>query len=167
MSYDEKIADRVRRILSERTDVVGKKMLTFSGEITHMKKRILAVLAYVVPTFLLAVPWHLAIFADYYKSLNVYREDMVIPFGIASMLIQGIVWSVVYERLFSGESILKGALKFALLACPLAWSFMVLAVSAKHHMSSASGFLLIETAYMLANYAIVSPLIAAVYARKS
>jgi len=132
-----------------------------------MKKRILAILAYMVPTFPLGYFWHLTIFADYYKSLNVYREDIIIPFGIVSMLIQGVIWSVVYERLFSGETILKGALKFALLACPLAWSFMVLAVSAKHQMSSVSGFLLIETAFMLVHYAIVSPLIAAVYVRKS
>ena len=132
-----------------------------------MKKRILAILAYMLPTFPLGYFWHLTIFADYYKSLNVYREDIIIPFGIVSMLIQGVIWSVVYERLFSGETILKGALKFALLACPLAWSFMVLAVSAKHQMSSVSGFLLIETAFMLVHYAIVSPLIAAVYARKS
>ena len=132
-----------------------------------MKKRILAILAYMLPTFPLGYFWHLTIFADYYKSLNVYREDIIIPFGIVSMLIQGVIWSVVYERLFSGESILKGALKFALLACPLAWSFMVLAVSAKHQMSSVSGFLLIETAFMLVHYAIVSPLIAAVCARKS
>lgn len=132
-----------------------------------MKKRILAILAYMLPTFPLGYFWHLTIFADYYKSLNVYREDIIIPFGIVSMLIQGVIWSVVYERLFSGETILKGALKFALLACPLAWSFMVLAVSAKHQMSSVSGFLLIETAFMLVHYAIVSPLIAAVYVRKS
>ncbi|HLF04127.1 MAG TPA: hypothetical protein VI855_02805 [Dehalococcoidia bacterium] len=132
-----------------------------------MKKRILAVLAYMLPTFPLGFFWHLTIFADYYKSLNVYREEIIIPFGIASMLIQGVIWSVVYERLFSGESILKGALKFALLACPLAWSFMVIAVSAKHQMSSVSGYLLIETAFTLVQYAIVSPLIAAVYARKS
>jgi hypothetical protein len=43
---------------------------------------------------------------------------------------------------------------------------MVLAVSAKHRMSSVSGFLLIETAFMLVHYAIVSPLIAATYSRR-
>lgn len=129
-----------------------------------MKKRILAVLAYMLPTFPLGFFWHLTIFAGYYKSLDVYREDIVIPFGIVSMLIQGIVWSVVYERLFSGEAIIKGAVKFSLLACPLAWSFMVLAVSAKHQMSSVAGFLLIETAFTAVQYIVVSPLIAAVYA---
>lgn len=132
-----------------------------------MKKRILSVLAYMLPTFPLGFFWHLTVFADYYQSLHVYREDIIIPFGIASMLIQGVIWSVVYERLFSGESILKGALKFATLTCPLAWSFMVLAVSAKHQMSSVSDFLLIETAFMLVHYSVVSPLIAAVYSRKS
>lgn len=132
-----------------------------------MKKRILAVLAYMIPTFPLGYLWHLTIFADYYKSLAVFRENIIVPFGITSMLIQGVIWAVIYERMFSGQPILRGAVKFALVACPLAWSFMVLAVGAKHHMSSVSGFLLIETAFILVHYIVVSPLIAAVYARKS
>jgi len=131
-----------------------------------MKKRIFAVLAYMLPTFPLGFFWHLTIFADYYKSLHVYREDIVIPFGIVSMLIQRVIWAIIYERLFSGESIVKGAIKFALLACPLAWTFMVLAVSAKHMMSSVSGFLLIETAFILLQYTIVSPLIAIIYTKR-
>jgi predicted membrane protein len=85
-----------------------------------MKKRILAILAYVLPTFPLGFFWHLTVFADYYRSLNVYREQVIIPFGVGSMLIQGVVWSIVYERLFSGEPVVRGAIKFALLACPLA-----------------------------------------------
>jgi hypothetical protein len=40
---------------------------------------------------------------------------------------------------------------------------MALAVSAKHHMNSVGDFLLIETAFMITHYTIVSPLIAAVY----
>ena len=132
-----------------------------------MKKRVLAVLAYVLPTFPLGFFWHLIVFADYYRSLNVYREQVIIPFGIGSMLVQGLIWALLYERLFAGESVVKGALKFAAFACPLAWSFMVLAVSAKHPMSSVGGFLIIETAFMLVHYAVVSPLIATVYARKS
>lgn len=132
-----------------------------------MKKRLLAVAAYVLPTFPLGFIWHLSLFADYYKSLQAYREDIIVPFGIASMLIQGMVWSVVYERMFAGERIVSGALKFSAIAFPLAWSFMVLAVSAKHVMTSVGGYLAIETAFVLAHYLIVSPLIAAVYARKA
>jgi hypothetical protein len=132
-----------------------------------MKRRVLAVLAYVLPTFPLGYFWHLSVFADYYKRLDVYRDDILIPFGLGSMLIQGIVWSVVYERMFAGESVAKGALKFAALACPLAWSYMVLAVAAKHRMASVSGFLAIETAFMLVHYATVCPLIAMIYTRRT
>ena len=132
-----------------------------------MKQRTLAVLAYMLPTFPLGYFWHLTTFAPYYKSLNVYREDVVIPFGVGAMLIQGIVWAFIYERLFSGERILRGAAKFFLIAWPISWSFMVLAVSAKHQMSSVSGFFTIETAFTVVQYIIVSPLIALVYARKS
>jgi hypothetical protein len=132
-----------------------------------MKKRVLAILVYVLPTFPLGYLWHLTILADYYKNLHVYREDIIIPFGILAMLVQGVIWSIVYERLFAGEPILKGAVRFASLACPLTWSYMVIAAGAKHQMSSVSGFVLIESAFVLVHFAIVSPLIATVYARKT
>jgi hypothetical protein len=131
-----------------------------------MKKHFLAILAYVLPTFPLGFFWHLTTFADYYKSLEVYREQVLIPFGLASMFLQGILWSILYKRLFAGEPILRGAAKFFLIAMPLAWSFAVLAVAAKNRMSSVSGFVSMETAFYLVQYAIASPLIAWVYTRK-
>ncbi len=69
--------------------------------------------------------------------------------------------------MFAGKTILKGRLKFAAVAFPLAWSFTVLAVGAKNVMSSASGFVLIESAFTLVQYAVASPLIATVYARRA
>lgn len=130
-----------------------------------MKRHLLSVIAYMLPTFPLGYFWHLSIFADYYKSLHVYRDEVLIPFGILSMLVQGVIYSVLYRRLFAGEPVLRGALKFAALACPLAWSFLVIAVSAKHHMTSVSGYVGIESAFILLHYAVVSPLIALVYRR--
>jgi len=127
------------------------------------KKFFLAVLAYMLPTFPLGYLWHLTVFADIYKSLRVYRDDILIPFGIGSMLIQGVVWAVIYRRLFAGQPIMRGAIQFAILAAPLAWSFMALAVSAKHQMTSPLAYLGIETCFILAHHTIVSPLIAAVY----
>jgi hypothetical protein len=127
------------------------------------KKLILAVAAYVLPTFPLGYLWHLTVFADFYKSLHVYRDDLLIPFGIGSMLIQGVIWAMIYRRLFAGEPIGRGAWRFGRLAAPLAWSFMALAVSAKHHMASPLAYLGIETGFILLHYAVVSPLIAAVY----
>ena len=69
-------------------------------------------------------------FADRYTELEVYRDDLVFPLGLLSMLIQGTVWSFIYERMFAAEGVLKGALKFGVLAFALAWSYMVVAVGA-------------------------------------
>ena len=65
--------------------------------------------------------------------------------------------------MFAGEAVLKGALKFGVLAFALAWSYMVVAVGAKHIMASVGGFFALETGFVALHYAIVSPLIAWVY----
>jgi hypothetical protein len=126
-----------------------------------MKRRfLLAMLAYIVPTFPIGYFWHLVTFKNYYESLQVYRDDILIPFGLISMLVQSIAWAYIYSRLFAGETVLRGAVKFAALAAPIAWSFMVVAVAAKHHMASVAGFVAIESAFTAVQYLIVSPLIA-------
>lgn len=128
-----------------------------------MKKIVLAALAYIIPTFPLGYFWHLAFFADRYKELDVYRDDLIFPLGLLSMMIQGIAWAIVYAKMFAGESVGRGAVKFGLLAFSLAWSYMAIAVAAKHHMASASGFIALETGFVAFHYAIVSPLIAWIY----
>lgn len=126
-----------------------------------MIKRLLwGALAYMLPTFPLGFLWHLVMFQSTYDSLEVYRADIIIPFGIGSMIIQGIAWAYVYVRLFEHETVWRGAMKFASLALPLAWSFLVLAVAAKHRMASVPGFLAIESAFTVLQYVVVSPLIA-------
>ena len=127
---------------------------------------LLGVLAYVLPTFPLGYVWHLVVFRDYYEGLAIYRHDIIIPFGLASMAIQGVAWAYIYSRLFEGESVLRGALKFAALAAPLAWSFLVLVIAAKQNMASVSGFVLVETTFTILQYAVVSPLIALAFSGK-
>jgi hypothetical protein len=121
---------------------------------------LLAALAYIIPTFPLGYFWHLEIFRHTYASLGVFRPDITIPLGVASMVIQAAIWAYLYWRLFRHDTVVGGAIKFAALAMPLAWSFMVVAVAAKHHMTSVSGFLQIETAFIVVQYLVVSPLIA-------
>src|SRR5262245_1377690 len=124
-------------------------------------------LAYILPTFPLGYIWHLVVFKPYYDGLDVYRDDVIIPFGLIAMLIQGVAWAFIYSRMFAGESVLRGGARFFALAAPLAWSFFVLAVAAKHRMASVSGFVLIETAFTLVQYAIVSPLMALAFAARA
>ena len=130
-------------------------------------RHILAFLAYVLPTLPLGVLWHLVVFKNYYDDMEVYREDILIPFGILSMTVQGIAYAYIYYRLFRQESVIRGAVKFFFLAGAIGWSFMVIAVAAKHHMNSVSGFVSIETGFILLQYLITSPLIALSYSYKN
>lgn len=125
----------------------------------------LAVAAYVVPTFPLGYFWHLSTFAEQYHRLALYRSEVIIPFGLLSMVIQGMFFAWVFPRLFSTkrQHWVGNALRFGSLFAVLAWSFTTLPVAAKYQMSSVSAFLLLETGFTVLQFLVVSPLIALAY----
>jgi hypothetical protein len=122
----------------------------------------LGVAAYLAPTFPIAYAWHLVLFAPAYEALGIYRPDPIIPFGFASMVIQGIIFSWAYPRLFPGRgnAIFRPGLAYGLALAVLSWSFTTLAVAAKNIMGSVSLYVELETAFTLLQFAIVGPLIA-------
>lgn len=125
----------------------------------------LAVLAYLLPTFPLGYFWHLVTFAERYRQLAMYRDDVIIPFGLASMAIQAVLFAWAYPRLFGDRaaSWQRGAARFGLFFGALAWSFAVLPVAAKYRMSSVPDFLMLESAFTVLQFTIVSPLVALAY----
>jgi hypothetical protein len=125
----------------------------------------LGMAAYLVPTFVTAFVWHLVLFEQSYHALGIYRRDPIIPFGFASMIIQGAVFSWAFPRLFSGarSSALKDGLLFGAAAGLLSWSFTTLAVAAKHPMTSIPDYFALETSFSLLQFVIVGPLIAVAY----
>jgi hypothetical protein len=125
-------------------------------------------LAYLLPTFPLGYLWHLVWFHGFYERLGVYREDVVIPMGLGSMVLQATVFSWAFPRLFVAPGrtwASTAALGFAGLA-GLAWSFAVLPVAAKHRMTSVVDFVAIETAFTLVQYALYAPTIAWIHTRR-
>lgn len=127
-----------------------------------MTRYILGVLAYLVPTFALGFVWHLILFGHYYGALAIYRDDIIIPFGFLSMLIQAIIFAWIYERAFAPQNsaFLPRAMAYAALGAVLSWSFTTLAVAAKNMMASVPDYLVIETAFTIVQWLIVGPLTA-------
>lgn len=126
-----------------------------------MRKRFgLGVLAYLVPTFLLGFVWHLVLFKPYYERLAIYRSDVIIPFGLLAMTIQGAFFAWVYEQSFARSATSAGqrAAAYAAFGALLSWSFTTIAVAAKNVMSSVPDYLLIETSYTIVQWAMVGPL---------
>lgn len=122
----------------------------------------LGFLAYLLPTFPLGYFWHLVTFAEHYHRLDMYRAEVIIPMGLASMLIQGAFLSWAYPRLFSVRPAdwPGSAIRFAAIFAILAWSFTTLPVAAKYRMTSVADFLLLETCFTVLQFAVVAPLIA-------
>jgi len=127
-----------------------------------MRRSILAVLAYLVPTFVTGFVWHLVLFHSLYQRLEIYRPDPLIPLGLGSMLVQAVLFAWAYPRLFStapkewGRSALLAGLGFA----ALSWSFTTLAVAAKHPMTSLPEYVALETGYTILQFLLVAPLMA-------
>ena len=100
-----------------------------------MKKSFsLAMLAYLLPTFPLGYAWHLVTFKDAYDRLDLLRAEVIIPFGLASMLLQAAIFAWAYPKLFSTrrDEWLASAARFAGIFATLAWSFAILPVAAKY-----------------------------------
>jgi hypothetical protein len=135
----------------------------------EMVRFMLAVLAYVLPTFALGYFWHLILFEQYYKALAIYRSDIIIPFGLLSMVIQATIFAWIYKKTFArwNGTLLSRALLYAALGSALSWSFTTLAVAAKNMMASVPDYLVIETAFTVVQWIMVGPLTALAFGRLS
>lgn len=124
-----------------------------------------ALAAYLLPTFVLGYLWHLVLFAERYGALALYRAEVVIPFGLASMVIQGLVCAWAFPLLFPvGRDVwVRGAIRFTIVFGLLAWSFTTLPVAAKYDMTSIPAFLTLESAFTAVQFLIVAPLMALAY----
>src|SRR5262249_10200431 len=102
----------------------------------------------------------LVLFADYYRDLQIYRPDVIIPFGFLSMILQGSIFAIVYPRLVARPWAIGDAMRFAAGAALLSWTFTTLAVAAKHPMTSITRFVVIETSFTVVQFILVGPLLA-------
>jgi len=141
--------------------------ISAQGALTLTRSFWLGVAAYLVPTFPIAYAWHLVWFAPSYEALGIYRADPIIPFGLVSMLIQGVIFSWGYPRLFPdrGGPIWRPGLLYGAGLALLSWSFTTLAVAAKNIMGSVPTYMGMETGFTVLQFVIVGPLIAAAYRR--
>ena len=81
------------------------------------------------------------------------------------MIIQGVIFAWLFPRIASGSpgEWKQNAVVFFCVAGVLAWSFTTLPVAAKYRMTSISKFVLLETAFTIIQFAVVSPLLALVH----
>ena len=112
------------------------------------KKFLLNVLAYLIPTMVLGMCWHFVFFKDVYDELRIYnRAEPIIPLGMSSMLIQGIIFAHLYPFYQATGSAMIRAMKYAMLMGLLLFTVTTLANGAKIEVSSMVTWLEVQTAF--------------------
>jgi hypothetical protein len=120
--------------------------------------------AYLVPLFPLAFVWHLKVFKPAYDRLEMFRESVIVPFGLLSMVMQAVFFSWAFPLLFTSPDWLWNGLQYAVIFGLLGWSFMVLPIAAKYRMASVKGFMLLESCFLAIQFVVTGLLLALVYA---
>jgi hypothetical protein len=119
---------------------------------------------YLAITFPLAYVWHLIAFKKTYETLGYFsREEPIVAFGFASILIQGLLLSWIFPRLCQGKSFWAGALSLLIVMGKYQLTMHVLAEAAKHQIEPLSTWFALESAYLAIQFALGGFWLALVY----
>ena len=109
-----------------------------------MKRHILAVIGYIAATFATQATSHFLLFREHYAAVSYMKSEPVFALGITSMIIQGIVISVVFANSrFSGKTLFD-ALKLTWLFGVFLVSYIGLAEAAKYAVPSIPSWIGVE-----------------------
>ena len=127
------------------------------------KKIVLGTLSYTIATFALAVTWHVLMFEDRYRSFGYFDGDPSFVIGFISILLQGMILSVIYPLVqIAGSGILRG-IKFSLFMGLFFWTSHVLAFIAKQPVLNIGLFVTMETVYLALQFGLFGVLIGLIY----
>ena len=121
-------------------------------------------LAYTLVTFPLAVVWHVVLFEAQYVAFGYFDGEPSFSLGLVTIVIQGLLLSVIYPRFRLAGSTLSRGLKFAALIGAFFWTSHVLALIAKQSLQSPYLYLVMESFYLVIQFGVFGVLIAFVYA---
>ena len=122
-------------------------------------------LTYVVLTFICAALWHMLFFKKIYDALGVFtRKDPIIPLGISSMILQGLVVAYTFPLFVHASNYpLQGAMYGVLFIGFFMGSNAVLAEAAKNEVGSLKTWVPLEMTYYMLQGLIVGSAIGALY----
>ena len=127
------------------------------------KKLILGAAAYTICTFSLAVGWHVLLFKERYESFGYFEGEPNFLIGLATIVLQGILLSMLFPMLRAEGSSFHRGLKFALIAGTFFWTSHVLAFVAKQEVPEVSAFIWMETVYLLLQFGLFGLILGAIH----
>ena len=125
-----------------------------------------AVLGYSVITLVLGMMWHFVWFHDLYHQLGIYnRQAPIIPLGMLSMLIQGLILAYLYPFFYKAGHPVTQGIKYGLLMGLYLYSVSTLANAAKMMVASMPVWLGIQALFHTIQFVLAGAVIGLAYGR--
>lgn len=129
------------------------------------KKVTLGAAAYTICTFSLAVSWHVLLFEERYESFGYFEGEPNFLVGLLTIVLQGILLSILFPMLrIEGSSFHRG-LKFVLIVGSFFWTSHVLAFVARQEVPEVSAFIWMETVYLLLQFGLFGLILGFIHRR--
>src|SRR4029450_9839305 len=110
----------------------------------HPSRVALTVLGYVLTTFAVQGTSHFVVNADHFAATSIMRAEPLIPLGITSMVIQGLIFAWLYPVFANGTSTLRKSIVFSWLIGGFLASYIVLGEAGKYAIPSLSSWIAVE-----------------------
>ena len=125
-----------------------------------------ATFGYAIVTMVIAMPWHFVWFHDLYAQLGIYnRQAPIIPLGMFSMVIQGLILAYLYPFFYkAGHPVIQG-IKFGLLMGLYLYSVSTVANAAKIMVTSIPTWLGIQALFHTVQFVLAGAVIGLAYRR--
>lgn len=123
------------------------------------KNIIIGALSYIVASFLIQALSHFVINADHYASITFMRAEPLMYFGLLTMLIQGIVLTVLYLKWANNDFSIKQGVKFSLLMALFFVSYLALVEPDKYNVSNVSEWVAVEAIAGLIQFSLFGTLL--------
>lgn len=109
-----------------------------------MVRHVLAVLGYVAATFATQALSHFLVFRGHYEAVPFNAAQPILALGLASMVVQGAILSLVFARSRFFEQGMAGALTLSWLLGAFLVSYIALAEPAKYAVPDIGAWMLVE-----------------------
>ena len=100
--------------------------------------------SYLLASFLVQFFSHFVINTDHYASISFMRTEPLMYLGLLTMLVQGIVLTLIYLRWANGDFSIKQGLAFAWLMCLFFVSYPALVEADKYNVQNISAWITVE-----------------------
>lgn len=126
---------------------------------------LLTVLAYVFATFAVQGASHFAINADHYATIPFMRDEPIVAMGLTAMVIQGVIFALLFPRIHRGGSAVRDALILSWAIGGFLTSYIVLAEAGKYAVPSTAAWLAVEVGAAFVQFTLFGVLLGLVHRR--